>query len=383
MRKWMAIVLILGALLTGCARSLPPKAAAPDTTAAAETRAPETKPGMEPTTEPTTEPTEPVLEPGGCVKVYGREVNTYRTDPADPRNLVQLSDFAEAAGISLTEQEGKLYRDGEELPGVDPLVRRDGVYVPALELGAALGLECYEDQEITYLYAHPGTRNLPEGIYVPILMYHATGDDLWGIPELFVSTEDLEEQFRYLTENGYTPIFFSDLDRVGEIQKPVILSFDDGYDDNYRELFPLAQKYGVKVNIAMITGYLGGGHSLTGEQIREMWDSGLVSFLSHTVSHPFLTELGEEELTEEMERSRLALLHLTGTMPSVLVYPNGDNNALVREVTARYYDMGVIMTDGLCYVTGNDPYTVSRYYVSRYTTLEEFADMICWAGMTG
>ena len=69
-------------------------------------------------------------------------------------------------------------------------------------------------------------------------------------------------------------------------------------------------------------------------------------------------------------------------MPSVLVYPNGDNDEGVREVAARYYDMGVIMTDGRCYVTGNDPYVVSRDYVSRYTTLEEFAGMISWAGMT-
>ncbi len=381
MKKRTAMLLLLGLLLTGCARTLPPETTAPATTAA-----PQTKPSeaTEPITEPTTEPAEPALAPGGCVKVSGRELSTYRTDAADSRDFVSLPDFADASGIALTEQGGKVYRDGDALAGVTVLERRDGTYVPVSELGAALGLDCYEDQDrkTTYFYERPGTRDLPDGIYVPILMYHATGDDLWGVPELFVSTADLEDQFRYLLDNGYTPIFFSDLGRVTEFQKPVILSFDDGYDDNYRELFPLVQKYGVKVNIAVITGYIGGGHSLKEDEIREMWDSGLVSFLSHTVSHPFLTELGQEELEEELERSRLTLLRLTGTMPSVLVYPNGDNDEGVREAAARYYDMGVIMTDGRCYVTGNDPYVVSRDYVSRYTSLEEFAGMISWAGMT-
>lgn len=381
MKKWTAMLLLLGLLLTGCARTLPPETTAPATTAAPQTRPPET---TEPTTEPATEPTEPALAPGGRVKVSGQELPTYRTDAADSRDFVSLSDFADASGIALTEQEGKVYRDGEALVGVTVLERRDGVYAPALELGAALGLDCYEDQdqETTYLYEHPGTRDLPEGIYVPILMYHATGDDLWGVPELFVSTTDLEDQFRYLVDNGYTPIFFSDLARVTEFEKPVILSFDDGYDDNYQLMFPLAQKYGIKVNIAMITDRIGGNHKLTADEIQEMWNSGLVSFQSHTGSHPHLTDLSEEELDKELSRSRLALLRLTGTMPSVLVYPYGDNDELTRQVTARYYDMGVIMTDGRCYVTGNDPYTMSRYYVSRYTSLDEFAGMVSLAGIT-
>ncbi len=384
MKRWMAALLTLGLLLTGCARTLPqettdPAAAPPPTkpTEAGEIAA-------EPTTAPGTEPTEPELEPGGRVKILGREVPAYRTGSEDPGDLVSLSDFADAAGVSLEVRQGIVYGDGVELSAVTALTRRDGAYAPAPELGAALGLERYVDEEenVTYFYERSATNKLPEGVYVPILMYHAVGDDLWGTPELFVSTGDLEDQFRYLVDNGYTPIFFSDLGRVTEFQKPVILSFDDGYDDNYGELFPLVQKYGVKVNIAVITGYIGGKHSLKEDEIREMWDSGLVSFLSHTVSHPFLTELGQEELEEELERSRLALLRLTGTMPTVLVYPNGDNNEGVREAAARYYDMGVIMTDGRCYVTGNNPYTVSRDYVSRYTTLEEFACMISWAGMT-
>ena len=46
---------------------------------------------------------------------------------------------------------------------------------------------------------------------VPVLMYHAVSDNMWGIDELFVSPASMEEQLRYLVDNGYEPIWFSDL----------------------------------------------------------------------------------------------------------------------------------------------------------------------------
>ena len=70
-------------------------------------------------------------------------------------------------------------------------------------------------------------------------MYHAVSDNMWGIDELFVSPASMEEQLRYLVDNGYEPIWFSDLAELEQYEKPVILTFDDGYDDNYTELLPL------------------------------------------------------------------------------------------------------------------------------------------------
>ena len=78
---------------------------------------------------------------------------------------------------------------------------------------------------------------------VPVFMYHAVSDDVWGVEHLFVSPSEMEKQLAFLQENGYSTIWFEDLEHVGDYEKPVILTFDDGYDDNYSELYPLLQKY--------------------------------------------------------------------------------------------------------------------------------------------
>ena len=80
-------------------------------------------------------------------------------------------------------------------------------------------------------------------------MYHAVSDDLWGYWDLFVSPETMEQELLYLQENGYETIWFEDLSHVEDFEKPVILTFDDGYDDNYTELFPLLQKYNAQATI--------------------------------------------------------------------------------------------------------------------------------------
>ena len=71
------------------------------------------------------------------------------------------------------------------------------------------------------------------------------------------------------------------------------LTLDDGYEDNYTNLFPLLKKYQAKATISVVTGSIGQPGILTADQIREMSDSGLVEFASHTVTHPHLTSLDD------------------------------------------------------------------------------------------
>ena len=174
------------------------------------------------------------------------------------------------------------------------------------------------------------------GISVPIFMYHAVGNDCWGEESLFVKPEELEKQLQYLSENGYETIFFEDLAHIEQYEKPVMLTFDDGYDDNSTNLLPLLQKYGMKATIFLIAGDVGKRHKLTREQISELVQSGLVSIQSHGWSHRNMANLPPLELLLEMARSQSAIAALTGRPPTALSYPNGSSNERVRKIAVLY-----------------------------------------------
>jgi hypothetical protein len=105
-------------------------------------------------------------------------------------------------------------------------------YIPLLETVEALGYPLWEDDTDGTIYITPSAKAfaIPEDVNVPVLMYHAVSDNMWGIQELFVSPKEMEKQLAYLVDNGYDPIWFEDLAHVEDYDKPVILTFDDGYE---------------------------------------------------------------------------------------------------------------------------------------------------------
>lgn len=264
-----------------------------------------------------------------------------------------------------TFTEGKRY-DGEQW------YQSAADLLPLLE-----GYHAFEDAEESHTYytAYPLAEEVEEGIEVPILMYHAVSDQCWGIPALFVSPSELEKQLQYLQENGYTTVTFEDFGRLEQIQKPVMLTFDDGYDDNFTELFPLLQKYNAKATVFLICDLLGQEHYLTEEQVRQMDASGLVSFQSHTVSHRDLDTLEEEEQQYELEQSKRKLTRLLQKEVFVIAYPTGKWDESSIKITKEQYQFG-LLSRGQRYESGDDRAKVSRYYVSRYTSLSEFKNMV-------
>lgn len=342
--------------------------------------------GEEPSLGEEFQPLPPAL--GKKLRINGRLVEGYAKEGV---TMAGIAEVAEALGAQWETPQGAdprstvalLFADGNSrrfsTEGTENeaciSVKEKGFLLPCGFL-EELGFHRYEEGEGIYYTAYPTGDSLPAGVTVPTLMYHAVSDDCWGVRELFVSPSSLEAQLQYLQENGYTTVFFEELSRADEIEKPVLLTFDDGYDDNYTHLFPLLQKYGAKANIFLVTGGLGGEHYLTEDQVRQMQESGLVSFQSHTVSHPYLDECTKEQLHWELSESKAALARLTGKEPFVLCYPFGRYDSAALEVIREYYSFGLLMQDGRSYTTDDDPYLVQRAYVRRNTTLAQFARMI-------
>ena len=255
----------------------------------------------------------------------------------------------------------------------------DDLYVPAESFCAGAEIGTWYDEEYATLYCTPGAGDweLAAGYDVPVIMYHGTGHANIYEANLIMPPEHLEEQLEYLVNNGYTTIWFEDLWHVEDYEKPVILVFDDGWENNYRYLTPALEKYDCKATVAIVEDYTKDWptNQLATWEVQEMAESGRISFQSHAKSHVALEYMNEEKQREEMESSRIFITRLVGKEPFVLVYPYGSQNDTTLNIIPEYYRFGVKMQhkpELQVWNTGDDPYLIWRYFAQSTTKLDEY-----------
>ena len=133
---------------------------------------------------------------------------------------------------------------------------------------------------------------------IPIIMYHSVLDNTDRISKYVITPEILKNDFEYLKKNGFTPILSSDLINFSEKgeslpPKPIIITFDDGYYNNYTYAFPLLKEYGFKAVISLVGEYttefsepdaiINNNYShLTFDNLKEMQSSGIIEFACHS-----------------------------------------------------------------------------------------------------
>ena len=162
---------------------------------------------------------------------------------------------------------------------------------------------------------------------VPVLNYHQINDR--DENALTVHTDQFEAQMKYLADNGFhtiTPAEMFDAWENGTKlpDKPVILTFDDGYVDNYRNAYPILGKYGLKGTIFLISDYVSTyPNYLTWAQVEEMQESGYIDFESHTLSHMQLDSTSPEETWNQLDGSKKALEWHLKKEVNFIAYPCG------------------------------------------------------------
>lgn len=127
-----------------------------------------------------------------------------------------------------------------------------------------------------------------------------------------------------------------DVSNTNKHLRPMIsITFDDGYSEHYTYVKPLFESLGIRGTFFLISDEIGGRYMDAG-QIKEMSDLGH-EIGSHTVTHPSLVELTEEDLIYELKESKLDLQEITKQPVETLAYPFGHNDLTVRNLTGGFY----------------------------------------------
>ena len=183
---------------------------------------------------------------------------------------------------------------------------------------------------------------------VPILMYHNLTNDPSAVTSMTITGERFQEDMEYLEYNGYTPLLSADLIniRAGKEampERPVMITFDDGYRSNYDIAYPILQKTGMKAVIALIGKSIRANDNteanrffLKWDEAAEMADSGLVELASHTYNlhnpqYGGLTNTGTASIRRgltDLPRYRITMdTKLSDILPA---NPNASHDITVR-----------------------------------------------------
>lgn len=229
-----------------------------------------------------------------------------------------------------------------------------------------------------------------------VLCYHKVGDPPPGskLKDLWVSAAKFRAQVKWLLDNGYTTAFFSDLKKLHDEGKPlpektVLITFDDGYENNYSVAWPILRELGAKGNIFVVYNTIGKTNlwhnpasepwvnMATLEQLREMQASGVMEYGSHTMNHPHLPKLKLEDAAWEMAESKRQLEAAFGREMCAFAYPYGEG-AYVPEIRAKALEAGY--TFDFSFTQGKTPWpwdrerrTIDRLFIRGSDNLWDFA----------
>jgi peptidoglycan/xylan/chitin deacetylase (PgdA/CDA1 family) len=223
---------------------------------------------------------------------------------------------------------------------------------------------------------------------VPILMYHYISEpppdaDIYR-RDLSVSPQNFEAQLQWLAQNGYTPIRLYDLLYALTLgwplpERPVILTFDDGYADAYEHAFPLLQKYGFKGTFFVVTEFVDRGLPgyLTWPQIEEMSAAGM-DIEPHSKTHPDLRRRDHEFLIWQILGSAQTVAAHVGHTPRFFAYPAGHYDAAVLDVLKEIDMWGAVaVTQGTIHAS-DAPYELKRVRMRYTDSLPVFVFKLNW-----
>jgi peptidoglycan/xylan/chitin deacetylase (PgdA/CDA1 family) len=185
-----------------------------------------------------------------------------------------------------------------------------------------------------------------------ILMYHMISEPQTAAEVRFACPpKQFEKHLQLLLKKGYTPVSINQVSNyytknIPLPDKAVLITLDDGFEDNYLNALPIFQRYQIPAVIYLATGVIGKTNQwmaaptfskrkmLSWSQIKEMTDHG-IEFGSHTVSHPRLNELDDNKVEQELIMSKQTIEEHLGKECVHFAYPYGLLTESTRDLAQK------------------------------------------------
>lgn len=215
-------------------------------------------------------------------------------------------------------------------------------------------------------------------IGVPVLYYHSINEPETN--EVTLSKEKLREQLKFVKDSGYTTLTISELNSyikndIPIPEKSIVITFDDGYMDNYTNAFTILKELDMKATIFVITSGIDDGYYLSSSQIKELANYG-IDIQSHTVNHVHLDTLSYDKQLDELSKSKKQLESLTGKAVISIAYPFGSYNPDSEKAAKDAgYSLAFTTSLGLS-KRSKTSYSLNRIYVSSTFTMDTFKERL-------
>ncbi|MEK6796075.1 MAG: polysaccharide deacetylase family protein [Spirochaetota bacterium] len=229
----------------------------------------------------------------------------------------------------------------------------------------------------------------PRDFNIPIIMYHEISSS--RVSDLSITPAAFEAQLIALRRLGFTPITFTDLDAIlSGIQerprRPVIFTFDDGYENFKRSAFPILTRHDCRAVVFIVTGKLGKTNIwdkakkgirrqrlMSKDDIRELAEAGM-EFGSHSHTHADCTALTSKKRAREIRGSYEIIKKITGRPVMAFCYPYGHHSRELCDYieVKSMYRFGVAIQGARARRTTSDRYVLPRVFVKPNDFLMRF-----------
>lgn len=207
---------------------------------------------------------------------------------------------------------------------------------------------------------------------IPVLCYHSVNPN--STNEAIITPSLLKEHLLYIKDCGYTTLslskFYDNILHNSQVpEKSILITFDDGYMDNYYYAFPILKELNMTATIFCITNSLDGKYYLSQAAIKSMCDYG-IDIGCHTFSHPKLSSLSLDSQISEIENSKNSLEKITNKKITAIAYPFGnyDKNTILAAKHCGY-TMAFTTNNGFAKYS-NDVYKLNRICIGSQCSVK-------------